>query len=393
MSRLPLLTSLIFFLWLCIALPSNAYQTSAKAGIIIDYGTGAVLFEKNADLPLPPASLSKLMTLYAVFEALEAGRLTLDEKLPVSRYAMRSTGGSSMFLDTRDRVRVEDLIRGVVVLSGNDACVVLAESLSPDGTEAGFSKMLTQRGLEIGLRNSTFANSSGWPNSEHKMSVRDLAILTQHLLSDFPQYYHYFAEKEFLFDNRTPENRYNRNPLLKRDVPGADGLKTGYTRDSGYGIVGSAEQDGLRVLFVLNGINSSVKRAEEAETIVGWYNRNFIRYEVFAKNETIIEAPVWLGKDSIVPATVERDLVIPLPLTGKGTVDMQAVFDGIVEAPITEGQVVGYLEVNIPDLVMNTRYPLIAQNSVEVGGIITRISSATHILFQKYVVNPIKSFL
>lgn len=219
---------------------SIAFETIAKSAIVFDTNSKLVLMEKNADLALPPASMSKLMTLNMVFEALEDGRLKLDDTLPVSKHAEKY-GGSTMFLTTQDTVTVEELIRGVVVLSGNDASAVLAEALSPDGTEIGFAKMMTKRAKSLGMKNSTFENSNGMPSINHKMSVRDLSILADRLISVFPQYYSYFAENEFRFKNRAPDNRFNRNPLLKMNI-GADGLKTGHTRESGYGLVGSAVQ-------------------------------------------------------------------------------------------------------------------------------------------------------
>src|SRR6056297_1067630 len=232
--------SRIFRLWSAVlltvlmAIPAQAFETRAKAAFVMDITTGTVLLSKNADQPLPPASMSKLMTLYVAFEAIRDGRLTLDERLPVSRHAM-SYGGSTMFLDTTDRVRVEDLLRGIVVLSGNDACAVIAEALSPDGTEAGFSRFMTERGQRMGLTNSVFKNASGWPAEGHVMSMHDLAILSQRIIEDFPEFYDMFAEREYRFDGRAPSNIYNRNPLLALDI-GAGGLKTGHTQEAGYGL-------------------------------------------------------------------------------------------------------------------------------------------------------------
>jgi len=216
------------------SMPALALETTARAAMVMDFDTGIVLLAKNEDEALPPASMSKLMTLNMVFEALEDGRLTLDERLPVSEHAM-SYGGSTMFLNTRDRVSVEDLIQGVIVLSGNDACAVLAEALG--GTEAEFARRMNERARELGMLNSTFANSNGWPDANQRMSARDLVFLARRLIKDFPQYYHYFSETEFGFDERAPQNRFNRNPLLSLNI-GADGLKTGHTAEAGYGLVG-----------------------------------------------------------------------------------------------------------------------------------------------------------
>ena len=253
-----LLTVLAFCLASLAALPAQAFDTSARAAYVLDQTTGTVLLSKNADEPLPPASMSKLMTLYVAFEAIRDGRLSLDERLPVSSHAM-SYKGSTMFLDTTDRVRVEDLLRGIIVLSGNDACVVIAEALSPDGTEAGFARFMTRRARQLGMDNSTFMNSNGWPQAGHMMSVHDLAILAQHIIEDFPEFYPMFAETEFKFDGRAPQNVRNRNPLLSLQI-GADGLKTGHTSEAGYGLVGSAKQDDRRVIFVITGLDSTQSR-------------------------------------------------------------------------------------------------------------------------------------
>ena len=239
----------VLFLGVCSSSLAYSFDTKARAAYVIDQTSGTILLSKNADLPLPPASMSKLMTLYMTFEFIKAGRLGLDEKLPVSVNAANYTG-STMFLDPTDRVAVIDLIRGIIVLSGNDACAVLAEALSPDGTEAGFAKLMTKRAKQLGLKNSTFKNSNGWPANGHQMSVRDLGLLAEKLIIDFPEYYPMFAEQTYEFDGRAPANVRNRNPLLGLGI-GADGLKTGHTEEAGYGLVGSAKQDGRRIIFVL----------------------------------------------------------------------------------------------------------------------------------------------
>lgn len=281
-------TALIF-----VGLNAHAFETKAKAAYVIDQTTGTVLLNKNADTPLPPASMSKLMTLFMAFEAIRDGRLSLNEKLPVSQHSM-NYGGSTMFLNTRDRVTVEDLIRGIIVLSGNDACSVIAEALSPDGTEAGFARQMTQRAQRMGMTNSTFANSNGWPQAGHRMSMRDLALLANRLITDFPEFYPLFSETEFAFDGRAPQNTRNRNPLLRLGI-GADGLKTGHTSEAGYGLVGSAKQGQRRVIFVLSGLDSSAARAQESESIVNWSFRQFALRPLAQKGERIAMADVWMG--------------------------------------------------------------------------------------------------
>ncbi len=362
---------------------SHGFQTSAVSALVVDHDSGLVLFEKNANQPLPPASLSKLMTLYSVFDALEDGRLTLDERLPVSSNA-KSKGGSTMFLDTRDRVTVEDLIRGVVVLSGNDACVVLAEALSPDGSEAGFARQMTARARELGLQSTTLLNSTGLPEPNHLMSARDLIVLTTRLINDFPEYYRYFAEHEFAFDGRAPANRFNRNPLLKNSVPGADGLKTGYTSKSGYGIVGSARLDGSRVSFVLLGLESSRERAQVAEEVVGWYRRQFKIVTPLSVDESVVDVPVWMGKQPMVAAVVDQQLRFPISYQNTERLTASARIDPYVEAPIEARQQIGTLVLDVPGFEQPVTVPLLARDSVERGGLFTASIYRIRSLWSKY---------
>ena len=239
------------------AAPASAMETAAKQAYILDTETGAVLLEKDAATPTPPASLSKLMTIYMAFELLENGELSLDDKFVVSRKAWRM-GGSKMFVEVDKQVRVEDLLRGIIVQSGNDACIVLAEGLS--GSESAFADAMNRKMRELGLVDSHLVNSTGWPADSHLMSPRDLAVLAQRIIEEFPKYYPYFAEKSFRY-NKIKQG--NRNPLLYRDT-GADGLKTGHTRAAGYGLVASAIRDGRRVVMVLTGMKSARTRAFEA---------------------------------------------------------------------------------------------------------------------------------
>jgi D-alanyl-D-alanine carboxypeptidase (penicillin-binding protein 5/6) len=293
---------------------ASAFETKAQAAYVLDHDSGTVLLAKQAEVALPPASMSKLMTLFLAFEALRDGRLRWDERLPVSTHAM-SYGGSTMFLDTTDRVTVEDLIRGIIVLSGNDACVVIAEALSLDGTEAGFAAMMTDRAKDLGMEKSVFANSNGWPDMNHRMSMKDLAILAQHLITEFPEQYRMFAETEFLFDGRAPSNTRNRNPLLTLGI-GADGLKTGHTTEAGYGLTGSAQQGDRRVIFVLTGLQNPQERAEEAERIVTWAFRQFTSKTLSQPGEALAQAAVWMGSSRNVGLALDGAPKILIPVTG-----------------------------------------------------------------------------
>ncbi len=359
----------------------QSFETTARAAYVFDQTTGTVLLAKNEDQPLPPASMSKLMTIYMTFEAVADGRLQIDELLPVSSHAA-SYGGSSMFLDTTDRVSVEDLLRGVIVLSGNDASTVLAEALSPDGTESGFARMMTERAQQMGMMNSTFTNANGWPAAGHRMSMEDLGILANHIITDFPTYYPLFAETEFPFDGRVPSNSRNRNPLLNLGI-GADGLKTGHTQEAGYGLVGSAKQGDRRVIFVITGIDSQQKRAEESERLVNWAFRQFAQKDVARSGTRIAEADVWMGQTPSVGLTVAEDMSLLVPILNQGEVNAEVVYTGPIEAPIAAGQELGELVIKLDGL-PEKRVPLIAESDVARGGFATRLRTAATVLWGKF---------
>nr|WP_245815136.1 D-alanyl-D-alanine carboxypeptidase family protein [Shimia gijangensis] len=358
-----------------------AFETKAKAAFVMDQGTGTVLLSKNADEPLPPASMSKLMTLFMAFEAVRDNRLSMEEHLSVSQHAM-NYGGSTMFLDTTDKVKVADLLRGIIVLSGNDACAVIAEALSPDGTEAGFARLMTRRARQLGMDNSTFVNSNGWPAPGHRMSMRDLAILANLLITDFPEFYPMFAEQEFAFDGRSPGNSRNRNPLLGLGV-GADGLKTGHTSEAGYGLVGSAMQGDRRVIFVISGLESAQARAEVSEQIVNWSFRQFTETTIVRKGDRLGEAGVWMGKDLRVPLVSDEDVTILLPVLGSDNVPAEIIYHGPVQAPIVEGQEMAKLVIR-PEGLPEIQVPLVAERSVPNGGFGVRLKTAATVLMKQF---------
>jgi D-alanyl-D-alanine carboxypeptidase (penicillin-binding protein 5/6) len=308
-----------------------------------------------------------------VFEALEDGRLTLDTLLPVSQHAM-DYGGSTMFLNTRDRVSVEDLILGVIVLSGNDATAVLAEALSPDGNEDGFAELMTQRARQLGMMNSTFRNSNGWPEPGHVMSARDLGILAERLITEFPQYYHYFNIREFAFDGRAPDNRFNRNPLLGLGI-GADGLKTGHTQEAGYGLVGSAVQGNRRVTFVISGLGSAEARARESERIVNWAFRQFAEREVVTEGTEVAQAEVFLGQSATVGMAAAESVTMLLPALLDSEMEAEVIYSGPIQAPIVAGQELGELVIRVPNM-EERRVPLLATQDVGTAGIRLRLRTA-----------------
>lgn len=353
------------------ALPAAAFDTTARAAWVYDVATGTVLMEKDADRAIPPASMSKLMTVYMLFEAIHEGRVSLDTRFPVSTKA-RQMKGSTMFLNERDRPTVEELIKGIIVLSGNDACVVVAEGLA--GTEEAFAREATARAKTLGLTETHLTNASGWPDPQHRMSTHDLGVLAQHLITDFPELYKNFAIKEYAFDNRAPANRHNRNPILGLGI-GADGLKTGHTEEAGYGLVGSAVQDGRRVIFVLSGLGSEKARAEESERIVNWAFRQFTMKTVVPKGERVAWAPVWLGAARRVALTTQDGVNVLIPAGAAAGVTAEAVFDGPIEAPITAGQRLGELVVTVPGSVQS-RLPLVAADDVPRAGFMGRMQNA-----------------
>lgn len=365
---------------LLVALPVWAFDTPAKSAIVFDVGTDQTLMEKNADMALPPASMSKLMTLNMVFEALDDGRLSLDETVPVSAHSA-SYGGSTMFLETKDRPTVEQLIRGVIVLSGNDASSVLAERLSPDGSEAGFARLMTARALELGMTNSTFANSNGWPAAGHRMSMRDLAILGKRLVTQFPQYYGYFAEKEFQYEDSPVANRFNRNPLLKLNI-GADGLKTGHTQEAGYGLVGSAIQNGRRIVFVFSGLETEAQRANEAERITNWAFNQFVERQLAEQGVIMANAEVWMGEAANVGMAATTDIKALIPVLGRDGVKAKITYQGPLEAPIEAGQQIANLIVTVPGFA-DVTHPLVATETVPAGGFVVRVRTAATVLFRQ----------
>lgn len=362
------------------ALPARAaFETAAAAAYVYDVTTDTVLLEKQADVPLPPASMSKLMTLNMLFEALRDGRVDMDTRFGVSTRA-REKGGSTMFLNERDRPSVEELIQGIVVNSGNDACVVVAEGLA--GSEEAFARMMNQRAPDIGLTQSTFANSSGWPDPAHRMSMKDLGVLATRLIEEFPEFYGYFAQREYPYDGRAPQNRFNRNPLLTLGI-GADGLKTGHTQEAGYGLVGSATQGSRRVVFVITGLESENDRAQEAERIVNWAFRQFVQKTIVTEGQEITRADVWLGLEPQVGLVAAHDVSVLVPALQQDGLQGEAMYTGPFEAPVAEGQELGRLRVDLGDL-PSVEVPLLADRSVGVAGFMPRLRIAAQMLLEEF---------
>jgi len=354
--------------------------TSAEAAFVIDHGTGQVLLEKNADRPLPPASLTKMMTLEMLFAALEDGRVTLKTRFPVSERAM-AMGGSTMFLNTGDRPTVEELIRGIVVNSGNDASVVVAEGLA--GTEAAFADLMTKRAAALGLSDSRFVNASGWPDPGQRMSARDLAMLAEHIITEHDEYYHHFAEPEYDYKERAPANRFNRNPLLGLGI-GVDGLKTGHIQDAGYGLAASARQGERRVTVAILGLDSAAARAKEGERLIGWAFRQFVEREVIAAGAPVAEAGVWMGERDRVGLLAGRSLTLLLPATLPEGLSAEARFDSPLHAPVAKGAEAGRLVITPPGMEA-VEVPLVTAAAVAKGGFRMRLRVAAETLLGRLI--------
>jgi serine-type D-Ala-D-Ala carboxypeptidase (penicillin-binding protein 5/6) len=362
------------------ALPARAFDTTATAAWVYDMTTQTVLMDKNADTPLPPASMSKLMTINMLFEALQDGRVTMDTQFGVSSRA-KAMGGSTMFLNEQDRPTVRDLIHGMIINSGNDACVVVAEGLA--GTEEAFALQMTERARAIGMMNSTFENASGWPAANHRMSMKDLGILARRLIEEFPDQYPVFAQTEFNYENRAEANRFNRNPLLELNI-GADGLKTGHTTEAGYGLVGSAKQGDRRIVFVITGMASEKARAEEAERIVSWAFRQFTQKTLAKGGVRVAEAEVWLGDAATVGLVPATDAQFLVPALVQDQVTAEVVYTGPIAAPIEKGAAIAELVMHIPDL-PPARVPLVAETAVGRAGFVSRVTTAGQVLWSRYM--------
>jgi len=356
-------------LLLLAAPPAGAVETSARQAMVVDFQTGTVLFEKDADVQVHPASMSKLMTLYVLFDRLKQGNVSLDDEFPVSEKAWALDEGSTMFVGIGEKLRVEDLIRGIIVQSGNDACLVVAEGIA--GTEEAFAELMNETAAKIGLANSHFVNSHGLENPAHLMTVRDLSTLAKHLIADFPEYYHYFAEREFVHNNI---KQGNRNPLLYRDM-GVDGLKTGHLTVSGYGLTASAERDGRRVIVVLHGMESMQERADQGAALIEWAFREFDNYTLAKAGQVLEEAPVWFGQQETVPLVVEQDLLATLPRAARKSLEVKVVFEGPVPAPIVKGQEIGKLVISAGEITP-LEVPVYAGADVERLGMFGRVVAA-----------------
>jgi D-alanyl-D-alanine carboxypeptidase (penicillin-binding protein 5/6) len=352
---------------------AQLFETKAAQAFMIDAETGTVLFSKDADRPIPPASLAKLMTMEVAFNAVKSRRMTLDDTFVVSENAWRTGGApsrtSTMFAKLKSAIRLEDLIQGVTVQAANDGCIIIAEGFA--GSEANFAAQMTERARQIGLEKSTFVNSTGLPADGQQTTVRELALLALHIWREYPDLYRYYGQKDFTWNKITQKNR---NPLLAMDI-GADGLAVGMSEASGFGIVGSVSHNGARLIAAMSGLASDRERAEEARKLLDWGIRSFQKTEIFARNEVVGEAQVFGGAKSGVALRAKGPVNIFVPIANRDKLTARIVYDGPVAAPVEEGQAVGALRVWIGDT-LSQETPLFAAESVGPGSLPQRALDA-----------------
>lgn len=373
-----LLASLALILGL--AVPAAAFETIARTAILMDYETGEVLYDKDADKRIPPASMTKLVLADVIFSKLKSGEITMDTKFRVSERAWKM-GGSKMFVELGSEVRVEDLLRGIIIQSGNDACIVMAEGIA--GSEEGMVALMNARARELGMKDSLFQNTTGWPAENHYMSARDLATVSRHIIKTYPEYFHFYSEKEFTWSagtglpsdgEKTTISQGNRNPLLYATPPG-DGMKTGHTEEAGYCLTGTEQRGDQRMIMVVTGLASEKERAEESVRFMEAAFKEFRRYDIFKPGDAIAEAEVWNGEAEKVSLTVAQPLRLYFTPEGRQGLKVSYSYTAPLKAPLAAGQEVGTLTIEAPGYEAR-KVPLVT--AVEVGetGLIGRIMNA-----------------
>lgn len=365
-------------LFLGLLSPAHAFEVQAPQAYMVDLQTDTVLFDKNATQKMAPSSMSKIMTAHLVFERLKSGDIKLTDTLPVSKEAWQ-TGGTKMFVNINSAVSIDDLLKGVIVQSGNDACVVLAEGLS--GNEAAFAEEATRKAHAMGATNTTFRNATGLPHEEHLTTAKDLALIAEKTIQEFPEFYaKYYGLKEFTYNNI---KQGNRNTLLSKNI-GADGMKTGHTDAGGYGIVASAKQGDRRIIVVINGLPSMQAREKEAMALLNWGFNYFKNYKIFGKGTVVDVVDVWGGTEKIVPLVANQDIILTLPRSQRKDLQVKLVYDSPLAAPFKAGDKVGFIEITAPGHGVK-QIPLTVGKDVERAWFPTRIkNSVTYLLFGKY---------
>lgn len=357
----------------------HAMETDAREALLMDFDTETVMFAKDADVAMPPSSMSKLMTTYVVFDMLKQGKLKMDDVFTVSENAWRkggaASGGSTMFLEPNSQVTLEELLHGIIIQSGNDACIVVAENIS--GSEEAFADLMNREAAKIGLNGSHFTNATGLPNPDHYMTARDLATLAKRIILDFPEYYELYSKTEYTYNGIT---QHNRNPLLYMPID-ADGLKTGHTEVAGYGLTASAVRADRRLILVVNGLDSTKARAQETQQLLDWGFRTFENRDLFDAGEVVADAEVWLGEADTVPLVVQDDLRLTIPRRPTDEFRVKVVYDGPVPAPVRKGDRLATLAIEAPDM-DRIEYPLVAGADVPKLGFLGRMGAAAkHLVF------------
>lgn len=375
MNKITLILAAVLFSWPALAQGVAPVDTIAREAYLVEPATGTVLYDKNGNERMPTSSMSKILTMYLTFEAIKTGKLALQDTLTVSENAWKQQG-SRMFLNVGEQVKVEDLVRGVIVQSGNDASVVLAEALG--SSEANFSVMMNNKARELGMMNSNFRNATGLPDPEHYSTAHDLSLLAQALLRDFPEHYHYYSEKEFTHNNI---KQGNRNPLLYRNI-GVDGMKTGHTDEAGYGLISSAMRDGRRLLLVVNGLPDMQARADESAKLLDWGYREYGLYKVTDTNTALATIPVWMGQSQTITAKAGRAVQLTLPRSQSNQIKVTLRYQQPIEAPVKQGQEIGKAMIAAPGMAV-IEVPLVAANDVEQLGFWGRLAAKFQRIFGK----------
>tara|TARA_B100001113_G_scaffold179790_1_gene147194 strand:- start:46 stop:1182 length:1137 start_codon:yes stop_codon:yes gene_type:complete len=366
----------VFLLMLTPASHAAYIDTDAEVAVVIDGHTGKVLFSKDKDKKTYPASMTKIMTTLIIFEKLANETLSLDDKFLVSEKAWREREGSSMFVEVDKEIRVEDLLRGIIVQSGNDACIVVAENIA--GTEESFAKMMTQKAKEIGMKNTNFTNSTGMYDKDNYSTVYDIALLSMHLINEYPQYYHLFAETEFEWSGI---KQNNRNSLLYKNM-GVDGLKTGHLSKSGYGLAASAVDQNRRVISVVNGFESTQKRTQGSSRLITWAFREFTNLKLFEKEDIVGQVEISGASSKESDVSTGEEIIITVPKSKRDGLTTNIVVDDNISAPLNAGDKVGYLEISVPGE-ENQTYELYATNEIDRSNIFVR--------FFNYLINLVLS--
>ncbi|MFN2410511.1 MAG: D-alanyl-D-alanine carboxypeptidase family protein [Halomonas sp.] len=354
-------------------------QLAAKSWILMDADSGEILAEQNADERLPPASLTKLMTAYLVERELDRGSISLDDEVSISEKAWR-TGGSKMFVEVGDQIAVEDLLHGIIIVSGNDASVAMAEHLA--GGEAPFADLMNQHAARLGMKNSNFENPTGLPGENHYSSAHDMALLTQHIINDYPEHYAIYSERNFVFGGI---DQPNRNRLLWRD-PSVDGLKTGWTSEAGYGLVSSAKRDDMRLISVVMGTDSEEARAQETQKLLSYGFRFFETMNLYERGAVLATPRVWGGDINEIRVGVDEDVTMTLPRNRNDELRARLNLDTELQAPLSVGDEVGTLEIHMGDNVVGERQ-LVALEDVEEGGFFKQLLDQVRRFFSNLIGN------